>query len=77
MLVAGTGLTMADVVVAGNAAAKGKAFIHAISRHGLMPPPQTSYQTVHDERDIGSFMGSASVSRRHLVRATGAPLRGH
>ena len=72
MLVAGTGLTMADVVVAGNAAAKGKAFIHAISRHGLMPPPQTSFQTVHDERDIGSFMGSASVSRRHLVRATGA-----
>src|SRR5215475_5864642 len=35
VLVVGTGLTMADIVLAGNDAAKGQATIHAISRHGL------------------------------------------
>jgi uncharacterized NAD(P)/FAD-binding protein YdhS len=40
VLVVGTGLTMADVVMAGAAGAGRRVQIHAISRRGLMPSPQ-------------------------------------
>jgi len=66
-LVAGTGLTMADIVLNGEAAA-GHATIHAISRHGLMPAPQADFQQVHDDRHGVALMRAASASIRHLVR---------
>jgi|HubBroStandDraft_1064217.scaffolds.fasta_scaffold08982_6 uncharacterized NAD(P)/FAD-binding protein YdhS len=68
VLIAGTGLTMADIVLAGNEAAKGKAVIHAISRHGLVPLPQTSFRQIHAERDGRSLVQPDSLSIRHLVR---------
>ena len=43
VLVIGTGLTMADIVTAGMAGAGGRARVHALSRHGLLPPPQTAF----------------------------------
>lgn len=40
VLVVGTGLTMADAVLAGMASVDGRARIHALSRHGLIPCSQ-------------------------------------
>jgi uncharacterized NAD(P)/FAD-binding protein YdhS len=68
VLVAGTGLTMADIVLAGQDAARGRATIHAISRHGLLPAPQGDFQQVHDECHGPALMRGGSVSLRRLVR---------
>ena len=44
----GTGLTMADVISAATRGTQGVARIHALSRHGLIPPTQTSFRpSVH------------------------------
>ena len=64
----GTGLTMADTVLAGQDAAKGQATIHAISRHGLVPAAQADFQQVLDEGRSGVLLREASVSLRRLVR---------
>jgi uncharacterized NAD(P)/FAD-binding protein YdhS len=72
VLVVGTGLTMADIVIAGQDAAKGQATIHAISRHGLLPAAQTEFHQVGDEGDGRALLREASVSLRHLVRAVRA-----
>lgn len=69
VLVVGTGLTMADVVLAGQDAAKGKATVHAISRHGLLPAAQTDFHQVNDEGQGRALLREASVSLRHAVRA--------
>jgi uncharacterized NAD(P)/FAD-binding protein YdhS len=71
ILIAGTGLTMADIVLAGNQSAAGKAVIHAISRHGLIPPPQTAFR-VKDEVDAASFVKQVPCTTRQLLRATRA-----
>ena len=68
VLVAGTGLTMADIVLAGEEAAQGRATVHAISRHGLMPAPQTDFQPVHDDCHGPDLIRGASVSLRRLLR---------
>ena len=68
VLVAGTGLTMADIVLAGQDAASGRATIHAISRHGLMPALQADFQQVHDPCEGSALLQGASVSLRRLVR---------
>jgi uncharacterized NAD(P)/FAD-binding protein YdhS len=68
VLVVGTGLTMADMVLAGQDAARGQATIHAISRHGLVPAAQTDFQQVLDEGRGGVLLRAASVSLRRLVR---------
>jgi uncharacterized NAD(P)/FAD-binding protein YdhS len=68
VLVAGTGLTMADIVLAGQGAARGRATVHAISRHGLMPTPQADFTHVHDNCHGPALMRGASVSLRRLVR---------
>jgi uncharacterized NAD(P)/FAD-binding protein YdhS len=68
VLVVGTGLTMADIALGGQEAAKGRATIHAISRHGLTPAPQADFRQVHDECHGPALMRGASVSIRHLVR---------
>jgi uncharacterized NAD(P)/FAD-binding protein YdhS len=71
ILVAGTGLTMADIVLAGNQSAGGKAVIHAISRHGLTPLPQTTFR-VKGEFDAGSLVKQVPCTARQLLRATRA-----
>jgi hypothetical protein len=68
VLIAGTGLTMADTVIAGCTGHRRKVAIHAISRHGLLPTPQTSFHSVKDERSTLLFMRSASASLLRLFR---------
>jgi uncharacterized NAD(P)/FAD-binding protein YdhS len=72
VLIVGTGLTMADIAVAGDLAAKGKVVIHAISRHGLMPAPQKAFD--HRQYDLHdrTLLRAASVSLRRLVRSVRA-----
>lgn len=70
VLVIGTGLTMADAVLAGNDAGEDQVTFHAISRHGLIPPSQTSFR-FHEARceaDSGVLLRAAS-SARTLMRA--------
>lgn len=72
ILVLGTGLTMADVVIAGRACAKGRLTFHALSRRGLIPPPQTHFAQVHEQRDAGALIRAASRSALALLRAVRA-----
>ncbi len=67
VLVVGTGLTMADIVLAGSEASP-SAKIHAISRHGLVPPAQTAFRHTHIEGDARALLRSASLSMRQLFR---------
>ncbi len=66
VVVIGTGLTMADVVVAGAEAAGGDVTIHAISRHGLVPPSQTAFRDAHAGQH-GDLFRAASRSARQLL----------
>ena len=72
VLVVGTGLTMADIVLAGQEAAQGRATVHAISRHGLLPAPQADLHLSEVACDGGLLLREASVSLRRLVRAVRA-----
>jgi uncharacterized NAD(P)/FAD-binding protein YdhS len=68
VLVIGTGLTMADVVGAIQQLGRGPARVHAISRHGLLPPRQTAFRHSHSEFDPLPLLRAASVSTRQLFR---------
>jgi uncharacterized NAD(P)/FAD-binding protein YdhS len=72
LLVAGTGLTMADTVLAGMRASRGKTLIHAISRHGLIPPPQRPLRGVLEQPDTARLLHAASISLPRLVSAVRA-----
>lgn len=72
VLIAGTGPTMADVAVAGNERAGGRATIHAISRHGLLSACQTSFCASADEVGDASPLTQPPVSVRRLFRLTRA-----
>jgi len=69
VLIVGTGLTMADVALAGSEAAKGKAVVHTLSRHGLVPPPQTAFRHLYYELDAAPLKQAAAGSMRGLWRA--------
>src|SRR5690606_5980181 len=65
VLLVGTGLTMADAALA--AGARGADRVFAISRHGLVPPPQTAgSHAVHDLRVRGRLAGARTP--RALLR---------
>jgi uncharacterized NAD(P)/FAD-binding protein YdhS len=66
-LVIGTGLTMADTVIAGVETAQNNVVFHAISRHGLVPPSQTAFRHAGCEGDSGALLRAASFSARRLV----------
>lgn len=66
-LLVGTGLTMADAVVAG-AERNPKAVFHALSRHGLVPPRQTAFRPDAFKGDGNILMLAASSSLRGLLR---------
>lgn len=68
VLVVGTGLTMADIVLAGEQAAEGRLTIHALSRHGLLPACQTQFHQSHDECHGRALIRGTSISVRALVR---------
>ena len=69
VLILGTGLSMADTVLAGtDPAPLSHVTFHAISRRGLVPPSQTAFR--HAGCDDGSaLLRAASLSARCLVRA--------
>jgi uncharacterized NAD(P)/FAD-binding protein YdhS len=70
VLLVGTGLTMADVAVAGLAGRK--VVIHALSRHGLLPTAQTPFRHAQLEHDPQALLDAASTSLRCLYRAVRA-----
>jgi uncharacterized NAD(P)/FAD-binding protein YdhS len=68
VLMVGTGLTMADIVVSATQAGRGPTQVYAISRHGLVPPRQTAFGHSHSEFDGAPLLRSAAVSVRQLIR---------
>jgi uncharacterized NAD(P)/FAD-binding protein YdhS len=69
VLVVGTGLTMADVVIAGLSSARSDVHVHAISRHGLVPPSQAALRHGHVQIETRRLIQAASFSTRALFRA--------
>ncbi len=69
LLVIGTSLTMADVVSAISVNCNDNVTIHAISRHGLIPPSQTAFRHAPCEGDSAELLREASFSVRRLMRA--------
>lgn len=69
VLVVGTGLTMADVILNGTRTAQDQVVLHAISRHGFIPPSQTAFKQTAASGDSGKLLRAASFSARHLIRA--------
>jgi len=80
-LIIGTGLSMADTVIAGSDATRATGLtterhawpasvtFHAISRRGLVPPSQTAFRHAGCDDDGGKLLRAASLSARHLLRA--------
>jgi uncharacterized NAD(P)/FAD-binding protein YdhS len=69
VLLVGTGLTMADVAMAASAETKDQVTIHAMSRHGLIPPSQTQFSQNTCKVDSGSILRAASFSALTLLRS--------
>jgi uncharacterized NAD(P)/FAD-binding protein YdhS len=68
VLVVGTGLTMADVVVAGARDAPGARMI-ALSRHGLLPLPQATFSRTQSAEALNQRLLAHRGSIRGLLRA--------
>jgi len=69
LLVLGTGLTAADIVLAGMEAAQGRAVVHAISRHGLLAHAQRATSHLECPVEPRAMLVAASFSVRQLLRA--------
>jgi uncharacterized NAD(P)/FAD-binding protein YdhS len=69
VLVLGSGLTMADVVLAGTAATAGRVQFHALSRHGWVPPAQNSSAGTPDPARATDLLQAAGCSARALFVA--------
>jgi uncharacterized NAD(P)/FAD-binding protein YdhS len=70
VLIVGSGLTMIDVVTAATSGSKPWPSLHVISRHGLIPAPQSSFRTDAFKGDGSMLLLAASASTRRLVRVT-------
>ena len=68
-LIIGTGLTMADIVVAGSETTLEAISFHAISRHGLVPPSQTAFRHAGCDGQNTALLHATSFSARRLLRA--------
>jgi uncharacterized NAD(P)/FAD-binding protein YdhS len=69
VLVVGTGLTMADIVIAGASAAQRDVHVYAISRHGLVPPSQAALKHGQVQVETRRLIEAASFSTLSLFRA--------
>lgn len=73
VLLLGTGLTMADVVLAADEKARGLIRIHALSRHGWLPAPQPTPQeavpSTGGDLDTSMLLEAAAISSRRLCSA--------
>ncbi|HWK74815.1 MAG TPA: FAD/NAD(P)-binding protein [Povalibacter sp.] len=69
VLLIGTGLTMADVVNAATADPQTAPRIHALSRHGFVPPRQTPFRPEAFRGDGNALLLAASRSLRSLTAA--------
>jgi len=65
----GTGLTMADIVNAAAADPQRVPTLHALSRHGLVPPRQTPFRPEAFRGDGNALLLAASTSLRGLTAA--------
>src|SRR3569833_405985 len=68
VLLVGTGLTMADVTLAAAADTNDQVVVHALSRHGLIPPSQTLFSQNTCRADSSSILRAASFSALTLIR---------
>jgi uncharacterized NAD(P)/FAD-binding protein YdhS len=68
VLLIGTGLTAADVINAASADPQRTPTLHALSRHGLVPPRQTAFRPDAFKGD-GNALVAASTSLRGLTKS--------
>jgi uncharacterized NAD(P)/FAD-binding protein YdhS len=68
ILLIGTGLTAADVINAASADPQRTPTLHALSRHGLVPPRQTAFRPVAFKGDGNALLLAASTSLRGLTK---------
>lgn len=69
VLLIGTGLTMADIVNVASSDPRATPRIHALSRHGLVPPRQTPFRPEAFRGDGNALLLAASRSLRGLASA--------
>jgi uncharacterized NAD(P)/FAD-binding protein YdhS len=69
VLLIGTGLTAADVINVASSDPKRVPTLHALSRHGLVPPRQTPFRPDAFKGDGNALLLAASSSLRSLTRA--------
>jgi uncharacterized NAD(P)/FAD-binding protein YdhS len=69
VLLIGTGLTAADVINAASADPQATPTLHALSRHGLVPPRQTAFRPDAFKGDGNALLLAASTSLRGLTKA--------
>jgi uncharacterized NAD(P)/FAD-binding protein YdhS len=72
VLLVGSGLTMSDMALAAQRAAGGKAVLHAISRHGLLPARQTAFRHSGEAAESRALIEVAGASIRRLFRTVRA-----
>lgn len=68
VLLVGTGLTMVDAALAATDPAHSDVVVHALSRHGLVPPSQTQFSTAACKGDSNAMLRAATFSARALMR---------
>jgi uncharacterized NAD(P)/FAD-binding protein YdhS len=69
VLLIGSGLTAADVINAASADPQRTPTLHALSRHGLVPPQQTAFRPDAFKGDGNALLLAASTSLRGLTKA--------
>jgi uncharacterized NAD(P)/FAD-binding protein YdhS len=67
VLLIGTGLTAADIINVASADPKRLPTLHALSRHGLVPPRQTAFRPDAFKGDGNALLLAASTSLRGLT----------
>jgi len=68
VLLVGSGLTMVDVATAAAASSNEQVVIHAMSRHGLVPPSQTQFSHSACKGNSATILRAASFSALTLLR---------